>query len=124
MPDIHPVDRHVGQRVRLLRMARGLSQKDLADRVGVSFQQLQKYERGANRVSASKLYDLARALAAHPADFFDALPAAGDDAWTAEARRLTVLAQEPQAARLLTAFDRAPERVKGAVVELVERMVG
>ena len=55
-PDIHPVDLHVGRRLRDLRGARKLSQSDLAAALGLSFQQVQKYERGANRVSASKLW--------------------------------------------------------------------
>ncbi|WP_269713868.1 helix-turn-helix domain-containing protein [Caulobacter sp. NIBR2454] len=91
---------------------------------GVTFQQLQKYERGTNRISASKLYELAQALTASPADFFGDLPGTPDEAWSAETRRLTALAQQPEGARLLTAFDRAPERVKGAVIELVEKVAG
>ena len=70
----------VGQRLRELRMLAGLSQSDLAATIGLTFQQLQKYERGVNRISASKLYMLSRHLAVPVSTFFVDLerPAAGD----------------------------------------------
>jgi transcriptional regulator with XRE-family HTH domain len=71
-----PVDRHVGTRIRLRRKEVGMSQEQLARRIGVSFQQVQKYERGANRVSASKLFEIAVALEASPAVFFAGLAGA------------------------------------------------
>jgi transcriptional regulator with XRE-family HTH domain len=60
--DIHPVDLLVGRRVRLLRRDRGMSQTALASKLGLTFQQVQKYEKGTNRISASKLYEIADAL--------------------------------------------------------------
>ena len=66
----HPVDRLVGQRVRLARLAKGMSQSGLGDAVGVTFQQIQKYEKGANRVSASKLSECAAILDVDIAYFF------------------------------------------------------
>ncbi len=69
-----PVDVHVGQRLRLLRKERGLSQTALAARVGVTFQQLQKYETGKNRLSASRLYRLAFVLGVDVSAFFVGLP--------------------------------------------------
>ncbi len=65
----HPVDVHVGQRLRLRRALMGLSQERLAELVGVTFQQIQKYERGANRIGSSRLYELSRVLAV-PIDYF------------------------------------------------------
>ena len=59
-----PVDAHVGARIRLRRKILGLSQSRVAEALGLTFQQVQKYERGTNRVSASKLYDVARFLEA------------------------------------------------------------
>ena len=59
---ISPIDGHVGARVRLRRTLLGMSQTDLGDTLGLSFQQVQKYERGTNRISASRLYDLSRVL--------------------------------------------------------------
>ncbi|CAE7898802.1 unnamed protein product, partial [Symbiodinium necroappetens] len=58
----NPVDVHVGQRLRQRRTLLGMSQERLGEAIGLTFQQVQKYERGANRVSASRLYDLARVL--------------------------------------------------------------
>jgi transcriptional regulator with XRE-family HTH domain len=69
--NILPVDRSVGRRVRMVRVSRGLSQTALASQLGLTFQQLQKYEKGTNRVSASKLHDIARILGAEVASFFE-----------------------------------------------------
>ncbi len=68
------VDCHVGVQLRLLRKDRGLSQTALAARIGVTFQQLQKYESGRNRLSASTLYRLASALGVDVSAFFVGLP--------------------------------------------------
>jgi transcriptional regulator with XRE-family HTH domain len=67
----NPIDRHVGARIRMQRMVRGVSQTDLGNAVGVSFQQIQKYENGANRVSASRLQRIAGALEVTPEFFFE-----------------------------------------------------
>lgn len=72
--DPHPVDIHVGSRLRLARTFRKLSQSALAKSIGVTFQQVQKYETGANRVSASRLVELAAALEIDVAFFFQDLP--------------------------------------------------
>ena len=75
-----PIDLHVGRAIRARRNLAGVSQEVLADAAGVSFQQIQKYERGANRVSASMLVRIAGALKATPGDFFppsDGSPAQG-----------------------------------------------
>lgn len=74
-----PIDVHVGNRLRLARSARGLSLEELGRRVGVTYQQIQKYETGANRVSASTLYRISRAFEVPPAFFFDGLEAAEAD---------------------------------------------
>ncbi|MDF7674083.1 helix-turn-helix transcriptional regulator [Acetobacteraceae bacterium ESL0709] len=67
------VDVHVGNRIRLIRILRGLSQSRLAESLGITFQQIQKYERGANRVGASRLYEIARVLDVPVSFFFDDL---------------------------------------------------
>ena len=69
----NPVDLHVGGRIRMRRRILGVSQEKLADALGLTFQQVQKYERGANRVSASKLYEIARTLQAPITYFFEGL---------------------------------------------------
>lgn len=65
-----PVDVHVGERLRLRRTLMRMSQEQVADAVGVTFQQIQKYERGSNRISASRLYDIAQALGVDIPFFF------------------------------------------------------
>lgn len=70
------VDRHLGARLREARLQRGWSQELLADALGISFQQVQKYERAANRVAASRLWQIALALDLPVAWFFEDLPAA------------------------------------------------
>jgi transcriptional regulator with XRE-family HTH domain len=69
-----PVDVHVGSRVRLRRTLLGLSQEKLGEAVGLTFQQIQKYERGANRIGASRMYDLAHVLDVPVAYFFEDMP--------------------------------------------------
>lgn len=66
-----PVDVHVGRRIRLRRMLLGISQEKLGEALGLTFQQVQKYERGTNRVGASRLFDISRALAVPVAFFFE-----------------------------------------------------
>ena len=68
---IHPIDRHVGFRLRLARASRKLSQTDLAKASGITFQQVQKYEKGTNRVSASRLFEFATLLGVEISYFFD-----------------------------------------------------
>ncbi|HET8728189.1 MAG TPA: helix-turn-helix transcriptional regulator [Alphaproteobacteria bacterium] len=70
----HPIDVHVGRRVRLRRTLLGMSQEKLGEAIGLTFQQVQKYERGANRVGASRLYDLSRVLDVPVSYFFDDAP--------------------------------------------------
>lgn len=67
------IDRHVGMRLRLLRLNHKMSQTELGDKVGVTFQQIQKYERGANRIGASRLWKLCEIFEAEPNFFFDGL---------------------------------------------------
>ena len=70
----NPVDIHVGSRVRLRRTLLGLSQEKLGEAVGLTFQQIQKYERGANRIGASRLFEFSRILDVPVSFFFDDMP--------------------------------------------------
>nr|WP_303657392.1 helix-turn-helix transcriptional regulator [Asticcacaulis aquaticus] len=72
----HPVDVHVGQIVRMNRKRLGMTQEALADAIGLTFQQVQKYESGANRISSSKLFEISRFLGIPVARFFDGIDAA------------------------------------------------
>lgn len=69
----HPVDAHVGKRIRHRRWMVGMTQQQLADHVGIKFQQIQKYETGMNRVSASRLWDIAAALGVSISFFFEGI---------------------------------------------------
>lgn len=69
----HPVDAHVGKRIRHRRWMVGMTQQQLADKVGIKFQQIQKYETGMNRVSASRLWDIAETLGVTIGFFFEGL---------------------------------------------------
>ena len=70
----NPVDVHVGGRVRMRRILIGLSQEKLGEQLGLTFQQVQKYEKGSNRISASRLWQMARILGVPVAFFFDDIP--------------------------------------------------
>lgn len=71
----NPIDVHVGSRVRLQRMLLGVSQERLGERLGLTFQQIQKYEKGVNRIGASRLFDLAQVLGVPIQFFYDDVPA-------------------------------------------------
>ena len=79
------IDRHIGQRVRERRIVLGLSQTVLAEGLGISFQQLQKYETGFNRIGAGRLYGCAELLGVRPEYFFEGLD--GSDQGTADETR-------------------------------------
>lgn len=70
-PQPDPVDAHVGRRIRHLRILGDLTQEELGERIGVSYRQIQKYETGANRISASKLFWIATVFAVMPDWFFE-----------------------------------------------------
>ncbi|WP_102959589.1 helix-turn-helix domain-containing protein [Mangrovicella endophytica] len=74
----NPVDMHVGSRVRLRRTMLGMSQEKLGESLGITFQQIQKYEKGANRVGASRLQRIAEVLSVPVAYFFDGLSGTGE----------------------------------------------
>lgn len=111
------VDVAVGERIRALRRRKGVTQADLAEAVGVTFQQIQKYERGANRVSASMLARIARALQTSVSELFGEAPA-GPEQQAAE-----VLLREPGALDLLQAYRRLPDGPQRAkLVAFVESL--
>ncbi|MEC8195491.1 MAG: helix-turn-helix transcriptional regulator [Shimia sp.] len=76
----HPVDVHVGKKIRQRRWLTGMTQQQLAEQVGIKFQQIQKYETGANRVSASRLWDISDALDVPVSFFFEGLETDSDGA--------------------------------------------
>ena len=110
-----PLDAVVGMKIRIFRTNRGLSQTALANAIGVTFQQVQKYESGANRVGAGRLSRIAAVLGVSIGQLFDSSDAAAD-----AASPFRLLA-EPGALRLLKAFSRTPDpRVRRGVTLLLE----
>lgn len=126
----NPVDLHVGARIRLRRRMQGVSQEKLADALGLTFQQVQKYERGANRVSASKLYEIAAALRAPVAYFFDGLAdPTGDEldgvrvAAASEESTVHSFLMTPEGLELAKLFPNiAPGLVRRRLLELVRSL--
>lgn len=118
------VDLHVGARVRMRRKWLGLSQERLADALGLTFQQVQKYERGANRVSASKLYEIAQTLQVPVTYFFDGLAdpvaEARDDVGEAVNRVITGFLNTPEGLELATIFPKIGKgRGRRQILDLV-----
>jgi transcriptional regulator with XRE-family HTH domain len=81
----NPVDRHVGSRVRMRRMLIGMSQEKLGEALGITFQQIQKYEKGTNRIGASRLHHIARVLGVPVEFFYEGAPEIGTVEGLAEA---------------------------------------
>jgi transcriptional regulator with XRE-family HTH domain len=121
----HPVDLYVGARLRIRRKVLGLSQTQLADALGITFQQIQKYERGANRISASKLYEAARLLQSPVSYFFEGLDETGHgDQDDGMAQRMTQFVATPEGLELASLFPRLNDRrLRRRVVDLVKAMV-
>lgn len=111
-----PVDEHVGSRVRMRRMVLGLSQEKLGDALGVTFQQVQKYERGTNRISASRLFQIASTLRVEPGFFFEGLTAEGKT--EAEAITLHNLVSRPQARKILRIAEHLSDPALRALAEM------
>ncbi len=82
----NPIDRYVGSRVRMRRVILGMSQEKLGEALGLTFQQVQKYEKGANRIGASRLQQISRTLDVPPAFFLEGAPSFGDAASAAPSR--------------------------------------
>lgn len=112
----NPVDIHVGGRVRLRRTLLGLSQERLGEAVGLTFQQIQKYERGANRIGASRLFEFSRILDVPVSFFFDDMPEASrsDDscvAWGLADHPQPAMEQDPLTRRETLELVRAYYRI-------------
>jgi transcriptional regulator with XRE-family HTH domain len=117
-----PVDVLVGQNIRICRLQKGLSQTELGERIGVTFQQIQKYEKGANRVGASRLTQIAGVLGIPLPTLFEGTPAAGQAMPDQTARTLLT---HPHSLRLLQAFDKiTSEAMRSAVLQMIESIAG
>lgn len=110
-----PLDAMVGAKIRMFRINHGMSQTALAERIGVSFQQVQKYEKGANRVGASRLSQIASVLGITVGELFESSLEK-----TAASNSPVHLLAEPGALRVLKAYLRTNSRVRLAIAKLVE----
>jgi transcriptional regulator with XRE-family HTH domain len=128
----NPMDAHVGSRVRLRRMLLGMSQEKLGEQLGLTFQQVQKYEKGVNRIGASRLFDLAQVLSVPIQFFYDDAPPSDDVAMLQPG-----MSDKPQEGfvidflgsreglELNKAFVRiADPKVRRSIVELVRSLAG
>jgi transcriptional regulator with XRE-family HTH domain len=118
------IDRKLGQRVRSRRLEIGMSQERLAELLGVTFQQVQKYEKGVNRIAASRLYDIASALQQPVSRFFEGL-SQGRAAGVAEAKQdyIDDALATPEGAQLMSVFASIKsQRVRRKVVDLVRTL--
>ena len=113
----HPVDVHVGQRVRQRRWMVGMTQQQLGNKVGIKFQQIQKYETGMNRVSASRLWDISEALDVSVSFFFDGL-SENDAQKGGEANANSDLMAEKEAMDLVRSYYAIPETQRRRLFEL------
>ncbi len=117
----HPVDVHVGARARMRRTLLGMTQTDLGDALGLTFQQIQKYERGANRISASRLCELSRVLDVPIIYFFEDMPPEvaaipSDPKRRGKAKKLPRYEPDPMANRETLGLVRAYYKIEGADV--------
>jgi transcriptional regulator with XRE-family HTH domain len=123
----NPIDVHVGLQVRLRRKELKISQEKLAEALGLTFQQVQKYERGANRISASKLYEIAHSLRVPIGWFFEGLSDPMDEARVAvegEAPFAHNFLMTQEGIDLANLFPKVhPRRVRRRLVDLVRAMV-
>jgi transcriptional regulator with XRE-family HTH domain len=116
---VHPVDVIVGKRIRLRRSALSISQTELAERLGLTFQQIQKYERGSNRVSCSRLVELSKALDVPIVYFFE--DTGSDEGRLFDQLNLRII---PEVRRLVSAFQKIENtQERRLAIALMESMV-
>ena len=112
------IDKIIGRNVRIHRLAKKMSQTELGDQLGVSFQQVQKYENGANRVGSGRLYQIAAILGLHVSTLFKG----GENRNKGTDSGLLDLLTEPQSVRLIRAFAKIGDStVRRSLVQLAEK---
>ncbi len=130
----NPIDRHVGSRVRMRRVMLGMTQEKLGEALGLTFQQVQKYEKGTNRIGASKLQQISRTLDVPPAFFFEGAPSFEAIANPEPGRSSVAEANSPYIADFLAtaeglhlnmAFARIHDpKIRKRIVDLVSSLAG
>ncbi|MCV6594110.1 MAG: helix-turn-helix domain-containing protein [Silicimonas sp.] len=115
----HPVDVHVGKRIRHRRWLVGMTQQQLAEKVGIKFQQIQKYETGMNRVSASRLWDIASSLSVPVSFFFEGLAAQETVLEPTEGQDVPLdILKDKEALELVRSYYAIPETQRRRLFEL------
>ncbi len=117
-----PIDLHVGARLRARRRDAGVSQEDLAGALSITFQQVQKYERGKNRISASKLFEASRFLGVRPGWFFEGLDWSAAAGAALEVDPVALMATAPYGPAICVAFLQLAEIDRATLVNLARRM--
>ena len=124
----NPIDKHVGSRVRMRRMMLGMSQEKLGDALDLTFQQVQKYEKGTNRIGASRLQQISHILQVPVAFFFEGAPASGRPIGMGEAPSPAYVSEflaSSEGLALTKAFMQIRDpKVRRRIVDLVEAIVG
>ena len=119
---VRPVDEHVGARIRLGRNMLGISQTEISNRIGVSYQQVQKYEKGLNRIGSSRLLQICDVLQVTPGWLFEGAPGSQSKA-TAAARQMdaafAAFQADDVARQLLPVWGRLPVQIKRLMVALM-----
>ncbi|MCH9765099.1 MAG: helix-turn-helix transcriptional regulator [Alphaproteobacteria bacterium] len=128
----NPIDTHVGSRVRMRRMLLGMSQEKLGDHLGLTFQQVQKYEKGVNRIGASRLYDMARVLGVPVQFFYEDAP--GKESASAEVAGFSETPDESYVIEFLSSRDGlelnkafvkiTDPRLRRTIIDLVRSLSG
>lgn len=123
----HPVDIHVGQQLRIRRIHSNLSQTELGHKVGLSYQQVQKYESGKNRISASMLYEIASGLNVPVSCFFDGLPQPDSGARNvvvAEADERIAYIATAEGRRFVEEILRLPPKLRTRTLAVIKAIAG
>jgi transcriptional regulator with XRE-family HTH domain len=128
----NPIDKHVGSRVRMRRMMLGMSQEKLGDALALTFQQVQKYEKGTNRIGASRLQQISHILQVPVAFFFEGAPHLTDGAMLAETAEsapsptyVSDFLATSDGLSLTKAFMRIPDaKLRRRIVDLVQQIAG
>ena len=126
----NPIDIHVGSRVRLRRMMLGMSQEKLGEQLGITFQQIQKYEKGTNRIGASRLQHIARVLTVPVAFFFEDAPGApaqtpGGLSESKSVNYIVDFLSSSEGIQLNKAFVRVKDaKLRRRIIDLVRAMAG
>jgi transcriptional regulator with XRE-family HTH domain len=125
--DPNYIDVHVGSRIRMRRQLISMSQERLGELLGITFQQVQKYEKGSNRISASRLFYASKTLGVPIQFFYDGLPEVDQSGGLAEGvnnNDLIAQMMTPEAIQLAKAFKNADAELKLKIIANLSRMVG